>query len=110
MGIKYTPDLIAQITEEYNNDVSVKNIALHLAEKLGHEVPERSIIAKLSSLGVYRRKEYLTKRGEPPTKKEEYIERIAALLDINLDLLESLEKVTKSALVLIESRVKELKE
>ena len=74
-----------------------------LAEGLG--VPERSVIAKLSSLGVYKKKEYLTKRGEIPVKKDEYIERIAKLLDVNSDMLESLEKVNKSVLALIERKL-----
>lgn len=69
-------------------------------------VPERSVIAKLSSLGIYKKKEYLTKRGETPIKKEEYIERIAALLDVNSDMLESLEKVNKSVLALLEQKLK----
>ena len=70
------------------------------AEKL--QVPERSVIAKLSSLGVYKRKVYLNKRGEPPVKKEEYIERLAKLLEVDLQLLESLEKVNKNVLKLLE--------
>lgn len=101
--MKYTTELIERITKEYQEGKTPKEIALGL----GPEVPERSVIAKLSSLGVYQRKSYLNKRGEVPVKKEEYIERIAALLDINVDLLESLEKVTKSALVLLEKRLVE---
>lgn len=66
------------------------------------DVPERSIIAKLASLGVYKRKEYVNKRGEVPVKKEEYIERIAKLLNTNAEMLESLEKVNKNVLRLLE--------
>jgi len=47
----------------------------------------------------------LTKRGEIPVKKDEYIERIAKLLDVNSDMLESLEKVNKSVLALIEKKL-----
>lgn len=65
-------------------------------------VPERSIIAKLASLGVYKRKEYVNKRGEVPVKKEEYIDRIAKLLNTNVELLESLEKVNKNVLKMLE--------
>jgi hypothetical protein len=65
-------------------------------------VPTRSIIAKLSSLEVYQKKQYLNKRGEVPVKKSEYIERIALLLNMNLELLESLEKVNKGVLEVIE--------
>lgn len=101
--MRYTTEQAEKIVAQYNSGIPVKDIAAELG------VPERSVIAKLSSLGVYKRKEYLNKRGEPPIKKEEYINRIAALLDINIDLLESMEKVTKSALVLMDARITELK-
>ena len=68
-------------------------------------VPERSVIAKLSSLGVYVKKSYVNKRGETPVKKSEHIERIAELLDVDEELLESLEKVNKTVLKLIEHKL-----
>lgn len=85
--------------------MSVKELSAMMTLSHGEAVPDRSIIAKLSSLGVYRKKEYLTKRGEVPIKKEEYIERIAKLLDVNAEILESLEKVNKSVLALIEKKL-----
>jgi hypothetical protein len=81
---------------QYTAGISVPQLATEL------EVPERSIIAKLSSLGVYQKKSYVNKRGETPVKKSEHIERIAVLLNTNLELLESLEKVNKTVLVMIE--------
>jgi len=94
--MKYTPETTNKLVEDYLAGVTVTE----LAEQL--QVPERSIIAKLSSLGVYQKKQYLNKRGEVPTKKSEHIERIAQLLDCNLELLESLEKVNKQVLLMIE--------
>ena len=107
--MKYTPEITAKLIEDYKSGVTVSDLSKALSESTGTAVPERSIIAKLSALGIYKKKEYLTKRGEVPVKKEEYIARIGKLLDIDLDLLESLEKVTKTALVLIERQVLELK-
>lgn len=107
INMKYTTEIVEKITEDYKNGKTAKEIAAELSKELNDEVPERSVIAKLSSIGVYKRKEYVTKRGDTPVKKEEYIKRISDLLDINLDLLESLEKVTKSALVLMEKQIKE---
>ena len=107
--MKYTPELTARIIEEYKGGKEAKLIASDLSVELETCIPERSIIAKLSALGIYQRKGYLNKRGEAPIKKEEYISRISALLDIDLDLLESLEKTTKMALVLLEKRIRELK-
>jgi hypothetical protein len=56
---------------------------------------------------VYKKKVYLTKRGETPVKKAEYIERIAILLDKDLELLESLEKVNKGILELIATKLED---
>lgn len=103
--MKYTPELTEQIVKMYTEGISVAEIARNLGSE-ENPIPERSVIAKLSSLGVYKKKEYLTKRGEVPVKKEEYIERIAALLDVNSDILESLEKVNKSVLALLETKLK----
>jgi hypothetical protein len=104
--MKYTQEIINKITAQYVADPGLHTVAL-IAKELN--VSDRSVIAKLSSLGCYKKKEYLNIRGELPIKKEEYIERIGVLLDINVDLLESLEKVTKTALMLIAARVEELK-
>ena len=95
--MKYDNDTTLKLTADYKAGVPVSS----LAEQLG--VPERSVIAKLSSLGVYQRKEYRNKRGETPVKKEEYVERIAKLLGTEPEMLESLEKVNKNVLKLLES-------
>jgi Mn-dependent DtxR family transcriptional regulator len=95
--MKYTKEITDKLVADYLAMVPVADIASAL------EVPERSVIAKLSSLGVYKKKEYLNKRGETPIKKEEYIERLAALLGVSSDRLESLEKVNKSVLILLET-------
>jgi hypothetical protein len=52
-------------------------------------------------LGIYQKKEYLNKRGEPPIKKEVYIDGIATMLGIEPQLLESMEKVTKIGIIQI---------
>lgn len=107
--MKYTPEITNKLVELYKSGLTVPEIASMLTLEYGEVIPGRSIIAKLSSLGVYNKKTYVTKRGETPIKKEEYIERIAALLDVNAEILESLEKVNKSVLALIENRLQEPK-
>lgn len=97
--MKYTKEATDKLIEDYRSGVAVRDLAE------GLDVPERSIIAKLSSLGVYQKKQYLNKRGELPVKKSEHIERIADLLQVNLELLESLEKVNKGVLKLIEDKL-----
>ena len=94
--MKYTKEITDRLVQDYQAGTSIDELAKNL------DVPQRSIIAKLSSLGVYQRRQYLNKRGEVPVKKSEYIERIGLLLNMNLELLESLEKVNKSVLQVIE--------
>lgn len=99
MAMKYTKEVTDKLIKDYKAGVLVTQLAIEL------EVPERSIIAKLSSLGVYQKKQYLNKRGELPIKKSEHIERLATLLDVPSDQLESLEKVNKGVLVLLERKL-----
>ena len=99
--MRYTKEICDRLVADYNAGVPVAVLAQQL------EVPERSIIAKLSSLGVYQKKTYTNKRGEVPVKKSEHIERIADLLDCDLELLESLEKVNKLVLKLIEQKLQQ---
>jgi hypothetical protein len=94
--LKYDKETTDKLLEQYAAGVSTEELALQF------DVPKRSIIAKLSSLGVYKTKTYLNKRGEVPVKKEEYVERIAKLLNVHLEQLESLEKVNKNVLKMLE--------
>lgn len=91
---KETTDLLVKLYDG-GNGTKIPELAAQLS------VPERSIIAKLSSLGLYKKAPYVNKNGEPPIKKEAYIERIAEALEVNLELLESLEKCNKNVLKLL---------
>ena len=97
--MKYTKEITDKLIEDYKGGTPVAVLATQL------DVPERSIIAKLSSLGVYQKKQYLNKRGELPVKKSQHIDRLATLLDVAPDQLESLEKVNKGVLVLLEKKL-----
>ena len=101
--MKYTKEITDKIVEDYKSGITVAQIANTLS------VPDRSIIAKLSSLGVYQKKTYVNKRGEVPVKKYEMIERLAQLLEVPSDQLESLEKVNKNVLKLLETRLSDPK-
>ena len=100
----YTKEILDQIISKYQAGVPITS----LEEEFGFS--QRSLIAKLASLGVYKKKEYTNKRGEIPVKKEEIIEKLAKLLEIDSQLLESLEKVTKTALILMERKIEALKD
>ena len=100
--MKYNQEITELVRQMYvDQKMGSKTIADSLGAQLGEEIPERSIISKLSALGVYKRKEYATKQGNPPIRKSEYIEKIAQILGKDLDLLESLEKVNKNVLIMI---------
>lgn len=92
----YTPEITEKLLAAYKAGKSVAELVAEFG------FPKHSIIAKLSSLGAYEKQPYLTKRGEPSVKKAEYVERIAHLLGVHLDLLESLEKTNKNVLQLLE--------
>lgn len=102
----YTTEVEKIMVQKYLDKPDLETVTI-LAKEF--DKPERSIISKLSALGVYKRKVYVSKTGDPPIKKEVYIERISKLLDIDISLLESLEKVTKYALVMMDKRIEELK-
>ena len=93
--MKYTKEITDRIIELYNTKVPILAIAAEL------QVPERSIIAKLSSIGVYQKKAYVNKRGETPVKKSEHIMSLATALNCDPEALESLEKVNKNVLVML---------
>ena len=95
MKYNYTPEVLDSILEDYKSGKSVQELSA------AHNIPTRSIIAKLSNLGVYKKKTYVSKTGEAPVKKEELLETIAHLLGEDLQKIESLEKCTKSTLKLL---------
>jgi len=97
--MKYTKEITDKIVNDYQAGIMVPEIAANL------KVPTRSIIAKLSSMGIYKKQPYLNKSGQVPVKKFELIERLAQLLQVPSDQLESLEKVNKNVLKLLETRL-----
>lgn len=106
--MKYTKEITDKLLADYKLGVELDLAPSDIAESiaLGLDIPTRSVIAKLSSLGIYERKLYVNKRGDTPVKKEEYLERIAELLEVSVDILESLEKANKNVLILIETALK----
>ena len=70
-----------------------------IAKQLG--ATDRSVIAKLSQLGLYQRQPYKDKQGNPPQSKAQLVEAIALVLEKDPELLESLEKANKWVLKLL---------
>lgn len=90
--VNYTPEMTAKMVADYTAGVSVETIA----ESLSRSV--RSVVAKLSREGVYKKKEYKTKTGEPVVKKDAHADAIGAILRLPENDIESLTKANKSAL------------
>jgi hypothetical protein len=70
-----------------------------LAEQFGKTV--KSVVAKLSRMGVYAKKEYTTKTGGVAIKKDAHADAIGAILKMSEGEIDSLTKANKTALVKI---------
>ena len=68
--VNYTPEQTLKMVADYKSGVSVET----LAQNLGKSV--RSIVAKLSREGVYQKKTYVSKTGEPVVKKDAHADAI----------------------------------
>lgn len=100
--MKYTPEITEKLKKDY---LELNKSVDEIAEELGTK--RRSIIAKLSSLGIYKKTPYVDKTGNPPIKKSQYIESIALELNLPIELVDSLEKVNKYVLQAIDNKFKE---
>ena len=90
--VNYTAEQTAKILADYQAGKTTKEIASETNRS------ERSIVAKLSREGVYKKKEYVTKQGEKVEKKDQTAEAIGAILLMTEAEVESLTKANKSAL------------
>lgn len=100
---KYTEDQIATMLESYTSNPSKETID-DLAEKLDKST--RSIIGKLSRLGIYKKAAYSPKYAVDVVTKEELVAKIADYLDLDVDLLIGLAKSQKPALLYLEESLR----
>lgn len=91
----YTKEVCEKLVEAYKLGKTPEQ----LTEEFGYS--RNSIIAKLSTLGVYQRREYRDKRGNPPRRKSELVDEIATLISVDSLIIESLEKASKHTLLLL---------
>lgn len=92
----YTTEQEVLMLEAYSASPTQETVDA-LAEKLQRST--KSIVAKLSRMGIYKPKvKYLTKTGEKPEKKDVTAEAIGAILRLSENDIDSLTKATKSAL------------
>lgn len=89
----YSPEAVEKLVTGYKAGVPVEN----LASELGKTV--RSVIAKLSKEGVYVPK--AKAEGKREMLKAEMVAEIAKATGVNEEVLESLEKATGPALMVV---------
>lgn len=93
--VNYTPEQTTELVAAYVANATEATVTT-FAEKFGKTT--RSIVAKLSREGVYKKKEYQTKTGEAVQKKNELADAIGAVLKMTEPEITSMEKVNKTAL------------
>lgn len=97
--VNYTPEMEATMKATYvptaTQDERTEQVA-ELAVKLNRST--RSVVAKLTTMGVYVAKAYKTKQGNKPVRKETIVRAIEVQVGAELD---GLEKATKNALIRI---------
>lgn len=93
--VNYTVEQAEKMVADYAAGVTVETIA----NELGKTV--RSVVAKLSRSGVYKKKEYVSKTGEAVQKKDTYADAIGSVLRMNENDIDSLTKANKTALKII---------
>ena len=98
-AVNYTPEQEAKMKADYLAGATTEAIA----QELGKTV--RSVVAKLSRLGVYKKKEYTTKTGVAPVKKDELADKLTELCDLTEAEADSLTKATKTALQKIIAKI-----
>lgn len=98
--VNYTAEQTAKMVADYAEGVTVEAIA----EALGKTV--RSVVAKLSREGVYKKKTYTTKTGEAVVKKDAWADYIGQALGMTEADTESLTKANKTALAKIADFIK----
>jgi hypothetical protein len=94
--VNYTPEMTAAMVKAYTANPTKETVEA-LASTMSRSV--RSVVAKLSREGCYKKAERLTKAGEPVTKKNELADKLAVLVGLTEPEATSLEKVNKTALV-----------
>ena len=93
--VNYTPEQTVELVTAYQAAPTAETVSA-FAEKLGKTT--RSIVAKLSREGVYKKKEYVGKTGEKPVKKDALADKLAELAGLTEAEATSLEKASKTAL------------
>ena len=91
----YTPEQEATLMARYS-EAPIPATVSELATEFGKAT--RSIVAKLSKMGIYVKPGYTTKTGEKPVKKNELADTLGEKVGLSPSEVDSLEKANKTAL------------
>ena len=91
----YTDEMVARMEEVYSANPT-RATAEALAEEM--DKPVRSVIAKLSNMGIYKAQARVTKSGVPVVRKEEIVAQIQATVGVEVP---TLAKATKQDLQIL---------
>jgi hypothetical protein len=92
----YSEDIIATMVAEYEANPTRDTVDA-LAEQFSK--PVRSVISKLSALGVYQKATPATKKAEPIIKKEVYVAQLNERLGVELPSVANMTKVDIQRLI-----------
>lgn len=95
----YTDDMVERMEQVYSANPT-RATAEELAEEL--DKPVRSIIAKLSSMGIYKAQARMTKTGAPIVRKADIVNQIEAALGTEMP---TLAKASKIDLLILKEKV-----
>lgn len=91
--VNYTPEQENALRVGYETEKkTVEELALIVGKTA------RSVVAKLSRMGIYKKKAYVSKTGEAPVKKDTHAETIGRILGLSEADTDSLTKANKTAL------------
>jgi hypothetical protein len=93
--VNYTPAMTAELVKAYSEKPEKATVEA-FAAKFGKTV--KSVVAKLSREGIYKKAEYVTKTGEKPVAKDNVADAIGNVLKMTEAEASSLTKANKSAL------------
>jgi hypothetical protein len=97
--MKYSKEQEEVLHRAYTESPNKETVSM-LAEKLG--VTTRSIVGKLSRMGIYQKVAYAPKYADKPISKEEIVSHIIGELEMDEDFVVGLSKSQKPALLALE--------
>jgi hypothetical protein len=99
-AVNWTAETVEMITEKHLQGVEIETIATEAGKTVA------AVRSKLVSLGVYQKQEAKAVGGASSVRKIQLVKQIAESLNQEIEAIESLEKASKEALLLVLEAVK----